>query len=384
MLIPIGTNIEHRRKPIVTYWIIGLNLLIFAIQWSSSRSGGLNSNSEIVRFVTSLEIQGQLSSTYFHSWSLVTYQFLHAGWMHIIVNMLFLLPFGKAVEDRMGHLGFALFYLGCGAFGGLIHTLLYTAPVIGASGSVCAVVAAFVVLAPKTKTHVLFIFFIIGMYSVPSLLLVAFFILFDTFSLLASMMGSNSNSTAWMVHLCGYIAGFTLSFSALAIGLIQSSEFDLTQMIRQSHRRRSFQKVMNTTKAIQQNEMKSEDDPILQLQASIAQDAATGKTIEAAERYLIAITEYPSLKIDARTLHLIGSTLIQNNRIENGTQVFERYLVQYKNSEDCAEVALLLAAKYARNLNNSKRAKQLLKIYASSFSEQHQKLATTITSELLT
>ena len=222
MLIPIGTNVEHRRKPHVTYWLIGLNLLVFAAQWASSRWGGIASENELVRIFADFEQEGQLSKIHFHIWALVTYQFLHAGWLHIIGNMLFLLPFGKAVEDRMGHVGFALFYLGCGALGGLAHTLFYANPVIGASGSVCAVVAAFIVLAPKTKINVLFVFFIIGIYTVPSLLLVSFFILFDSFNLLMSIFGQNPTPTAWVVHLVGYLAGFVITFGILSIGLIQS------------------------------------------------------------------------------------------------------------------------------------------------------------------
>jgi len=382
MLIPIGTDIEQRRQPIVTYWIIGLNLLIFALQWATSRSGGNTATHEFVRFIAELEVDGQLSSSQFHVWSLVTYQFLHGGWMHIIVNMLFLLPFGKAVEDRMGHLGFALFYLGCGAFGGLIHTLLYASPVIGASGSVCSVVAAFIVLAPKTKIRVLLIFFIIGIYTVPSLLLVGFFVLLDTFSLLASVAGNTTTTTAWVVHLCGYLSGFAVTFIALSLGLIISTQFDLTQMIRQSYRRRSLQKVIDSPPVLQTNK-KLKDDPDFLLSTSIAKEATSGDINIAVVQYLEAIAKKPSFKIDPRTLHMIGTTLIQANRIEEGVQVFEIYLLQYKHSKDRGEVALLLAAKYSRDLNNAKRASELLKKYASDFSEQHQKLATTITNELI-
>jgi uncharacterized protein HemY len=65
-------------------------------------------------------------------------------------------------------------------------------------------------------------------------------------------------------------------------------------------------------------------------------------------------------------------------------EVFERYLKQHKDAKDCPEVALLLAAKYTRRLDNSKRAKELLKKYANEFSEEHQQLARTIELELTT
>ena len=123
MLIPIGTDIKHSRHPMVTYLLIGLNLLLFAVQWSIDRSGGIQSSNELIS-QTAIGIENAiLSKTHFHLYSLFTYQFLHGSWLHIIGNMIFLLPFGKAVEDRMGHLGFAAFYLGCGAFGGWLHTV---------------------------------------------------------------------------------------------------------------------------------------------------------------------------------------------------------------------------------------------------------------------
>jgi hypothetical protein len=295
--------------------------------------------------------------------------------------MLFLLPFGKAVEDRMGHVLFALFYLGSGALGGLVHTLFYINPVVGASGSVCAVVTAFVVLAPKTNIKILLIFFIIGVYSIPSLLLVAFYVAFDTFSLLASFAGANAEPTAWLVHLIGYLTGFIFTISALSLGLISSSEFDVTNMIRQAYRRESFKKAIQTSPILLKNE-EEVNEPEFLVRTSIAEAASSGNTKRATEQYFKAIEDYPKIKIDPRSFHIIGSSLLQENKIEQGALVFERYLTQYKNAKDKGEVALLLVAKYTRDLNNPSRAKALLKKYKSDFSEQHQQLASTMSKEL--
>ena len=381
MLIPIGTNIVHRRQPYVTYWIIALNLLIFALQWATQRSGGTDAEHSLVRYFSLFELEGQLSSSNFHVWSLFTYQFLHGGWMHIFGNMLFLLPFGKVVEDRLGHLWFALFYLGTGALGGLVHILFYSSPVIGASGSVCGVVAAFIVLAPKTKIHILLVFFIIGVYTVPSMLIVAFFVLFDTFSLLASLAGADGRPTAWAVHLTGYVVGFVVAFLGLTLKLIQPTEFDLTQMIRQSNRRRAYKKTIQSPTAF-----KTDGNPPLspeeELRSDIVINAADGNIEVSTSKYLQAIIEFPSLRLDTRTLHLIGSYLLQSNRFRDGVKVFERYLSQHPTAKDKGEVALLLAAKYARELNNPQRASELLSTYGQDVLPQHKALASTITEEL--
>ncbi|UJW75130.1 rhomboid family intramembrane serine protease [Rhizobium sp. SL42] len=88
----------------------------------------------------------------------VTYAFLHASWLHFGSNMLFLWVFGDNVEDALGHWRFLLFYLVCAAAGALVHGLLAPtsqAPLIGASGAVSGVVAAYLMLHPKVRVWVL-------------------------------------------------------------------------------------------------------------------------------------------------------------------------------------------------------------------------------------
>ena len=381
MLIPIGTDVHHKRYPTVTYLLIGLNLLIFAVQWSIERSGGADSISESSRVIADALSNAQLSQGNFHFYSLFTYQFLHGGWWHLLGNMLFLLPFGKAVEDRMGHIGFALFYLLCGAFGGEIHTVLSQSPVIGASGSVCAVTAAFIVLAPKTKIKVLLIFFIIGVYQIPSMLLVTFFVLFDVFSLLASFAGANAQPTAWVVHLGGYASGFAITFALLGLGIIASSEFDLTQMFKQAKRRREYRQVIaqNKTNRI---ETSNTATPAELLRAKLSDSVARGDELQAADTYLKEINTLPSLTLNKQTHLAIANALIIDGRIEDGVLLYEKYLLEHKNAKDCGEVALLLCAKYIRNLDNFKRAKILLKQFNSKITDKHKPFAARLENEM--
>jgi membrane associated rhomboid family serine protease len=381
MLIPIGTNVVHKRYPMVTFVLIGLNLLVFAVQWSLQRSGAGNTSGEGARVISEALSNGRLSGTDFHLYSLITYQFLHAGWMHIIGNMLFLLPFGKAVEDRMGHLGFALFYLGCGAFGGFMHTLYSNAPVVGASGSVCAVTAAFIVLAPKTTTRVLVVFFIIGLFHIPSMLLVAFFVLFDVVSLLASMAGANAEPTAWIVHLAGYVSGFGITFLLLKTRLMESSEYDLTEMLKQAKRRREFRQIASqaTTAPLAKNKKLSAEST---QRMSISETAGTGNLLVAADEFLQTFKKYPKLKLNKKLHATLGNALIRDCRFQEGAQVYERYLKQHGDAHDRGEIALLLIAKYCRNLDNKQRGEELLEEYQSMFSEKHALLVATLTEEL--
>ena len=381
MLIPIGTNVVHKKYPVITYVIIGLNLLVFAVEWALQRSGGIDTSDPVISTIAATMQRGALSSTDFHILNLFTYQFLHAGWMHILGNMIFLLPFGKAVEDRMGHTGFALFYLGCGAFSGFIHTMLSTSPVIGASGSVCGVTAAFLVLAPKTTTKVVLIFFIIGVYHIPSILLVLFFVLFDVFSLLASKVGANSQSTAWFAHLGGYLFGFVITLLLLKLRIISSTQFDFTELIKQARRRRNYRKVV--TKGNQSPVLSSAKlDPTLILRANISETLAMGDVSGATEKYLDSFESHPKLKLNKQTQSNIANSLFQSGRFKEGAIVYERYLVEHPSADDIAEVALLLSAKYIRNLSNKKRAQELLKQFNDSFSAEHKTLVDTLTTEL--
>src|ERR1700733_7513188 len=90
--------------------------------------------------------------------TLFTSMFLHAGWAHIIGNMLFLWAFGKSLEDAMGHTKFLMFYLLCGIAAGIAHIMfnLYTTlPTVGASGAIAGVMGAYLVKFPRARIHTL-------------------------------------------------------------------------------------------------------------------------------------------------------------------------------------------------------------------------------------
>ncbi len=94
--------------------------------------------------------------------TLVTSLFLHGGWMHLIMNMLFLWIFGDNVEDAMGHMRFFAFYMVCGIAGGLAQSLAdpgSTVPIVGASSAISGVLGAYLVLHPKARVLVLLFFF---------------------------------------------------------------------------------------------------------------------------------------------------------------------------------------------------------------------------------
>ncbi len=141
--------------------------------------------------------------------TLLTYMFLHGDWWHLAGNMLFLWVFGDNVEDAMGFFRFLLFYLICGVIAGLAHSYANPGsegPLIGASGSIGGVVAAYVILYPRVKMWTL-AFGRIPL-KVPAYLAIGAWFAFQIFSV---WMQDNSD-TAWWAHIGGFLAGVVLVF----------------------------------------------------------------------------------------------------------------------------------------------------------------------------
>ncbi|MEZ0212839.1 MAG: rhomboid family intramembrane serine protease [Xanthobacteraceae bacterium] len=139
--------------------------------------------------------------------TLLTYMFLHSGWSHLIGNMAFLWVFGDNVEDALGHARFLAFYLVCGVAGGLAHSLALPAsdvPLVGASGAVSGVVAAYLMLHPNVKLWVLVAMRI--PLRVPAIWPLGGWIGFQFWSVATS----TSEDTAWWTHISGLAVGAVL------------------------------------------------------------------------------------------------------------------------------------------------------------------------------
>lgn len=140
--------------------------------------------------------------------TLVTYMFLHGGWMHLLGNMAFLWVFGDNVEDAMGHFRYLIFYLACGILAGFAHAFyspLSQAPLIGASGAVAGVVAAYLILYPRVKVWVLVLLRI--PLRLPAMYLLGAWILLQVFS---AFLADETDEIAWWAHVGGLAAGAVL------------------------------------------------------------------------------------------------------------------------------------------------------------------------------
>ena len=137
-------------------------------------------------------------------WTLLSYMFLHGNWLHLFGNMLFLWVFGDNVEDALGHFRFLIFYVLCGVFGGLTHSwLLPTSalPLIGASGAVAGVIAAYLMLHPNVRVWVL----VLWRFPLPlnAGLVLGFWVALQIFNALTE----TGDNVAWWAHVGGLTAG---------------------------------------------------------------------------------------------------------------------------------------------------------------------------------
>jgi len=204
-MFPIGDDDTSRRTvPLVTYALIALNVLFFFVE----KSGG---DAFIVKwgFVPSRFLANPFGDVR----TLFTSIFMHAGWVHLGGNMLYLWIFGDNVEDRFGHIKFTIFYLLCGlaaTFAQLAFSLGSKVPNLGASGAIAGVLGAYILLFPKGKVKVLQGQRVI---QVPALIVIGIWIVVQLFSGIGSIANTaQTGGVAYMAHIGGFLAGFVLTF----------------------------------------------------------------------------------------------------------------------------------------------------------------------------
>jgi membrane associated rhomboid family serine protease len=205
-MFPIGDDDSGRRSvPVVTYALIALNVLFFFVEMS-----GGDAFIEKWAFVP----HRFLANPGVDFLTIFTSMFMHAGWVHLGGNMLYLWIFGDNVEDRFGPVKFLVFYLLCGiaaTFAQLAFSMGSNIPNLGASGAIAGVLAGYLVLFPQGKVNVLMGRGIIPM---PALMVIGLWIVLQFFSGIASITSTSADTggVAYMAHIGGFAAGFVLTY----------------------------------------------------------------------------------------------------------------------------------------------------------------------------
>ncbi|MBI4510490.1 MAG: rhomboid family intramembrane serine protease [Deltaproteobacteria bacterium] len=215
-MIPIGDeNWDRQRWPIVTALFILANVVLFLYEVSLQELGPRALQAFIARwgvvpreYGTLQDLPPQIDLPF---WStLVTSMFLHGGWGHLLGNMLYLWVFGDNVEDRLGRGRFIMFYVLTGIFAALVQVAVNpasTIPTVGASGAISGVLGAYLVLFPRKRVKVLFVWVIL---EVPAVVVIGMWALTQFVSGLGTLSVNHAQETggvAYMAHVGGFVAG---------------------------------------------------------------------------------------------------------------------------------------------------------------------------------
>jgi membrane associated rhomboid family serine protease len=222
-VIPLRDANPTRRTPLVT---IGLMVACFVVfGWEL----GLLAGDDMARLDAFVTTWGLVPADLVGAWStgveltmeaatLITSQFLHAGWLHLLGNMLYLWIFGNNIEDRFGRIRFLLFYLAGGIAAGLTQLAIdptSEVPMVGASGAIAATLGAYLVLFPRARiTSLVFLGFFYQLIDVPAIIVLAFWIILQLIDGLASLgVTGVGGGVAFFAHIGGFAFGVLVALA---------------------------------------------------------------------------------------------------------------------------------------------------------------------------
>ncbi len=218
-MFPLRDDNPTELTPWVTILVIGLCVAA----WILVQGGGMNADllgrsvcslGAVPARITGAPPRGPAPCTGIGmAWpSLLTSMFLHGGWLHLIGNMWFLWIFGNNVEDSMGHVRFAVFYVLTGLVAAGAHVVTApgsAVPMVGASGAISGIMGAYLVLYPRARIRTLLILVIfITLVDVPAFVFLGYWFLLQAVS--SQLAPGVGGGVAFTAHLGGFLAGVVL------------------------------------------------------------------------------------------------------------------------------------------------------------------------------
>ena len=232
-MFPIGDdNSDRRTKPIINYTIIFINIVVFVLlQGIGSNDtftyayslvpreittgvdlSGAQIISESLGPIRTLQLEPTPLSVYI---TLLTSMFMHGGISHIFGNMLFLWVFGDNIENRLGHLRYAIFYLVCGLIAAAAQIVMDTGsiiPMLGASGAISGVLGGYLLLYPRRRVRAILFNFLT---DVPAYVALGSWIFYQI--VLGYLTPAGTGGVAYAAHIGGFVGGLVL-IKIFAIG----------------------------------------------------------------------------------------------------------------------------------------------------------------------
>lgn len=206
-MFPIRDHNPSLRPPVITWTLIAINVLVFLSYWPM-----LGDERAISALFSTFGVVPAAISHGVGYGALITSMFLHGGFLHLAGNMLFLFIFGDNLEDKLGHVGFALFYLACGIGAALMQVAVAPnsmVPMVGASGAIAGVMGGYLLLFPRARVDVLVILVLfVTVVTIPAWLMLGFWFLVQLASGLANPVGGGG--IAFWAHTGGFLVGILL------------------------------------------------------------------------------------------------------------------------------------------------------------------------------
>ncbi len=203
-MFPIRDHNPSGRRPYVTYGLIAVNFALFLAYWY-----GIDSEERLGGFFFTFGLVPAYIRDNGVDYGVITHMFLHGGWGHLLGNMLFLWIFGDNMEDAFGHVKYAAFYLASGFCAAAFQYFADPSanyPMIGASGAIAGVLGGYLLLYPRARVDILFIFIIFfRIFAIP-----AWVVLGVWFGLQILSSGAD-DGVAYMAHIGGFIGGAAMS-----------------------------------------------------------------------------------------------------------------------------------------------------------------------------
>ncbi|MDP3964823.1 MAG: rhomboid family intramembrane serine protease [bacterium] len=204
-MIPIRDHERSGKTPVVTYLLLGVNVVVFVYMMTLGHS--LEDFVKQYGLIPALITNGE-------AWpSFISSIFLHGGFGHLFGNMLFLHVFGDNLEAHLGRLRYLLFYLASGIAASLAHSMFNAdsiIPTVGASGAIAGLMGAYLALFPRARIDVLWTFgFYFQKATVPASFMLLYWIVFQVIFGVGSL-GIDGAGVAYFAHIGGFVFGYFL------------------------------------------------------------------------------------------------------------------------------------------------------------------------------
>ncbi|MBE7552196.1 MAG: rhomboid family intramembrane serine protease [Anaerolineales bacterium] len=212
-MLPLRDMNPTRRFPILTYLLILLNVLVFL--WELSLSPAALDAALTDLSVVPANVSRNLLSLE-TILDVIRSMFFHAGWGHLLSNMLYLYLFGDNVEDRLGRILYLVLYLASGFAAAFAQVVIDpTSPIVlvGASGAISGVLGSYLVLFPGVRVRGIVPLFYIGMWSEwPAWLVIGLWFVVQLFNGVASLGAASAGGVAFFAHIGGFVLGMILTW----------------------------------------------------------------------------------------------------------------------------------------------------------------------------